>query len=564
MNAIGAQLGREYPETDDGLALRLIHPGLYGDEGDVIREFLYSVDVLALLVLVAACANLASLFAASAADRRREVALCVALGSSRGRLVRQRLTEAVMVSLLGGAAGVVGANVLLGLLNRWPPAAAAHLGAGFDERVFWASVALTLGSALLFGVVPARQAWESDALHVMKSDAGDGMGRRRFALRDVLLGTQIAICTLLVTAALVAVRGMERVLHVPLGIVPQGAVRVDFDLGQVGKAGDAGVEQRMLTAVRAMPGVSAAGTVNRTPMTGGIRGVPIFRPGTTEFKLGNSMLSSYVFKVSPGYLEAAGTRLLGGRDVTWHDRSETPNVAIVNETFARKVWGAAPAIGQHFVVAGKLTEVVGVMEDGKYHDLQEPPQAAAYLPLTQSEQSDTVLVVRSQRAPGEMSIALGTMLRSLEPNVPFTVENWADSLSDILFPAQAATVVLGGMGLLAAMLAVTGIFGMAAYGVSKRMKELGIRVALGASKAQVMSTAVGRPVVLLVAGSVVGLMVGVFAGRLLGQIVYQADPRDPVVVGGVVAAMMLLGLVGAVIPARRALGVDPARLMREE
>jgi len=565
LNAIAAELAKEYPQTDDGQPLRLIHPGLWGDDGEVIRGFLYSVTVLALLVLAAACANLASLFAARAADRSRELAVRVALGSSRGRLVRQLLTEAVLVSLLGGAAGLVGADLLLGVLNRWPPTAEAHLAASVDARVYLAGLALTLGSALLFGIAPARQAWLSSPLQTMKSGPVDAMCLRRFTLRDLLLGAQIAICTLLVTASLVAVRGMQRALHAPLGIQPRGALLADLDLNQVGQAGNLAVEKAMIAAVRSLRGVTAAGTVNRTPMTGGIHAIPIFRPGTTEFKLNNSVLASYVYQMSPGYLEAAGTRLLGGRDVSWHDTAKTPHVAIVNETFARKMWGAEmPVIGQHFLVLGNLTEVVGIAEDGKYHDLQESPQPALYLSLSQSQQNGTVFVVRSRRAPGEMAVALERTLSGLEPNVPITVQSWPDELGSVLLPARAATAALGVMGLLAAMLALTGISGMAAYSVSRRMKELGIRVALGARKTQVLSAAVGRPMLLLGVGSALGLLAGIFASRLLGQIVYQANPRDPVVLGGAVLTMALLGMAASAIPARRALAVDPSKLMREE
>jgi ABC-type lipoprotein release transport system permease subunit len=240
-------------------------------------------------------------------------------------------------------------------------------------------------------------------------------------------------------------------------------------------------------------------------------------------------------------------------------------VAVVNETFARKMWGETPAIGQHFIVSGHLTEVVGVAEDGKYHDLQESPQPVMYLPLSQSEDSDAVFVVRSRLAPNEMAAALERTLSGIEPNVPVTVQSWSDTLGYyVLFPAQAATVALGVMGLLTAMLAVTGIFGMAAYSVSRRIKELSIRVALGAPRTHVMSAAVGRPMVLLGVGSAVGLLSGVFASRLLEQIVYQANPRDPVVVAGAVLSMALLGIVASAIPALRALAVDPSKLMREE
>ncbi|MGA2040645.1 MAG: ABC transporter permease [Bryobacteraceae bacterium] len=565
LNAITAELAKEYPETDDGQALRLIHPGLYGDDGDVIRGFLWSVTVLALLVLAAACANLATLFAARTADRSRELALRVALGSSRRRLVRQLLTEAVMVSLMGGAAGLAGADLLLGVLNRSRPFVGS-LTVSVDVSVYLAGLALTLGSALLFGLAPAWQTWRSSPLQMMKSGGADAMRLRRFALRDLLLGAQIAICTLLVTASLVAVRGLVRALDAPLGFQPRGAMLVDLDLSQMRQAGDLTAEkaQAMIEAVRSIPGVTAAGTVNRTPFTGGLHGTPIFRPGTTEFKLNNSVLAPYAFQISPGYLEAAGTRLLAGRDVSWHDTAKTPYVAIVNETFARKMFGETPAIGQHFIVSGNLTEVVGVAQDGKYHDIEESPQPVVYVPLSQSEQIETIFVVRSWRAPSEMAAALARTLSGVAPNLPITVQSWPDSLADELFPARAATVALGAMGLLAAMLAVTGIFGMAAYSVSRRMKELGIRVALGARRTQVMSAAVGRPIMLLGVGSVLGLAAGVFASRLLEQIVYRANPRDPVVVGGTVLTMALLGVAASAIPAWRALAVDPSKLLREE
>ncbi len=565
LNAIAAELGKEYPETDDGQPLRLIHPGLFGDEGEVIRGFLYGVTVLGLLVLAAACANLATLFASRVADRGRELAIRVALGSSRRRLARQLLTEALLVSLMGGAMGLVTADLLLAVLNRWPPAAEVHLVANVDARVYLAGLALTLGSAVLFGMFPARRAWQSSPLQMMKNGPAGGI-HRRFALRDLLLGAQIAICTLLVTAALVAVRGMERALHTPLGFRPYGAILAELDLSQIGWSDDVAIEKAraMIEAVQTLSGVRAAGTVNRTPFTGGLHGIPIFRPGTTQLKLKNSVLAAYAFQMSPGYLEAAGTRLLRGRDVSWHDTAKTPHVAIVNQTFARKMWGEMPAIGQHFIVSGNLTEVVGMAEDGKYHDLEESPQPVIYLPLSQTQPGETVFVVRSRRPPNEMVAPLERALHSIEPNVPMTVQSWPDALASELFPARVATFALSVMGLLAAMLAVTGIFGMAAYTVSKRMKELGLRMALGARKTHVMTAALGRPMALLGVGSLLGLLVGFSASRLLGQIVYQANPSDPAVIAGAVLTMALLGIAASAIPARRAFNVDPSKLMREE
>jgi predicted permease len=567
LSAIAAQLAKEYPQTDTGMPLRLVRPGLFADDGDVIRGFLYSVTGLALLVLVAACSNLASLFAARASDRSRELALRVALGASRWRLIRQLMTEAMVMSLIGGTAGLVTASLLLGVMNRWG-SPYGHLTVNVDARVHFVALILTLISALFFGTVPARQAWHSSPLQAMKSGPVDSMPLRRFASRDLLVGAQIAICTLLVTASLVAVRGMVRLLHAPLGFQPQGAMLAETDLRLVEPGGDVPLEKKkaMIEAVRNIAGVTATGTVNRVPFNGGLRGVPIFQPGTTEFTLNNSVLAPYVFTISPGYLEAAGTRLLDGRDFSWQDTTQTPYVAIVNETFARKMWGDTSAIGQRFIVRGHLTEVVGVVEDGKYHNLQESQQPVAYLSLSQNEQNHMIFVARSQRAQNEMAATLERTLSGLEPDARIKVQSWLEVLGGLnaLFPARAATIALCVMGLLAAMLAVTGIFGTAAYNVSRRMKELGIRVALGARTKHVISAAVGRPIVLLGAGSLVGLLLGVFASRLLGQIVYQANPRDPMVVVGAVLTMVLLGIAASAIPALRALAVDPSKLMREE
>ncbi len=443
LNAIAAQLAREYPKTDTGMPLRLIHPGLQGDAGDVIRTFLYSVSGLALLVLLAACANLASLFAARAADRSRELALRVALGASQWRLVRQLLTEAMVLSILGGGGGLVIADLLLHLLSQWQ-SPYGHIAVSADARVYAAALILTVVSALLFGLIPARQVSQSSPFQTMKSGSLHSTPLRRLDLRDLLLGAQIAICTLLVTASLVAVRGMVRMLHVPLGFQPRGAMLADVDLSEMDQRGDALLEKEkaMLEAVQRIPGVTAAGAVNRVPFTGGLRGVPVFSPGTTDFNLNNSVLAPYVFTISPGYLEAAGTRLLTGRDVSWHDTKMTPYVAIVNQTFARKMWSETPAIGQRFILKDHLMEVVGVAEDGKYYQIMEPQQPAVFLPLLQTENGVAVFIVRTSRANNEMAATLERTLNSLEPDARIKVQSWLEVLGgqNALFPTRTATI----------------------------------------------------------------------------------------------------------------------------
>jgi hypothetical protein len=291
----------------------------------------------------------------------------------------------------------------------------------------------------------------------------------------------------------------------------------------------------------------------------------VFRTGTTDFR--KDVFEAHNFAITPGYLRAAGTRLLSGRDFTWHDDAKSPQVALVNATFARMMFGDTRAVGQQFLLyrGTDPTEVVGVVEDGKYETLTEDAAPAMFFPLAQEATSnDTVLVVRSLSPPNDTAAALRHMLSGIDPNLPFALRSWPDALDLAFFPARAATAALGILGLLAAMLAVTGIFGMAVYSVSHRMKELGIRVALGARRAELMRAALGRPLVLLLMGSTLGLALGMFATQLLGRVVYEANPRDPLVLLGVVATMALLGLTATWIPARRALEIDPSRLMREE
>jgi predicted permease len=569
LNAVAGKLARQYPATDAGMGARLVKPGLIGDLfGDATRTFLFGILLLSFLVLLAACANLASIFAARAADRSRELSIRLAIGSSRWHILRQLLTEAVLVSLAGGIVGTAFATVLLRLLTRWQPFTdfPIHVTVTADARVYGLALLLSIASGMLFGLLPARQIWQTDAARVMKGTPAPVLFRR-FTLRDLLLGLQIALCTLLVTVSLVALRGMQRSLHAPIGFQPQGAMLASTDMQMAGYSNDASLplQKHMVSDALATPGVTAAGTVNTPPLSGSGSTATIFRDGTAEFGVSHGALGAKDFDISPGYLKAAETRLMAGRDFTWQDDQKSPKVAVVNQIFARKLFGNASAIGQHFMT-GKddRYEIVGVVEDGKYDSLTEDPSAAVFYPLAQTLNSRTILVLRSQLPPADAAKALNRILTSIDPALPISIESWPASLGLVLFPAHVAAASLGIMGLLAAMLALTGTFGAAAYSVSKRMRELGIRVALGARRTQLMRSALGRPLVLLTSGSIVGLLLGMLTSRFLAQIVYHATSRDPLALAGVVATMALIGLVATWIPARHALSVDPARLLREE
>jgi predicted permease len=570
LNGVARQLAQAYPTVDDGLTARLATPGLMGDLlGGPTHAFLEGLMVLALLVLAAACTNLAGIFAARAADRARELAIRLSIGSTRWRILRQVLTEALVVSFAGGIAGTLVAAGLLGALTRWQPISEfpIHVAIAADWRVYAIAFVLSMGSGILPGLLPARQIWRTDATQALRSGANAAVLLRRLTLRDVLLVAQIALCALLVTASLVSLRGMERSLHAPFGFVPRDALVVKTDMHMAGYSDDSAlpVQRRMIEAAAGIPGVTGAGIVNEIPLGGSANTTPVYREGTADPRSSNSIMVPHYYSASPGYLQAAGTRLLAGRDFTWADDAHAPKIALVNQTFAHTLFGNSPAVGRYFMNTDKsLVEIAGVVEDGKYDSLTEDQSPAIFFPLAQSTDSDTALVVRSQLPAAEIAGAVHRVIAGIDSSLPLTIEPWSDSLALVLFPARMATAALGVMGLLAAMLAITGIFGMAAYSVSKRLRELGIRVALGAQRAQVMRSALGRPAILLVSGSAAGVLLGVLASRLLASLVYEATPRDPLVLAGAAAAMMLIGLVAAWIPARRALAVNPAQLLREE
>ncbi|HEV2135998.1 MAG TPA: ABC transporter permease [Terracidiphilus sp.] len=570
LNAIAAWLSKTYPSDDEGIHFTLARPGLVGDFlGGPARAFMAGLMLLAGLILLAACANLGSLFAARAADRAKEVAMRLALGSRRVLILRQMLTEAVLVSIAGAIVGVAGGVVILHLLSAWKPIPDIPINVPVnpDFRTYAVALLLALLSGLLFGIAPVRQIMRADPWQIIRTGmAADGM--RRFGMRDVLLVLQIAICAVLVTSSFVAVRGLIRSLHSKYGFNPDNVMIAGTDLQMAGykEDDDPKVERRMLDAISALPGVSAVGFNDNVPLSLGGGDSYVYTDQTTDFRPTNYAADAMNYVISPGYLAAAGTRLLAGRDFTYDDTAKAPRVAIVNRRFAIKVFGSVQkAIGGHFKYWGtNRAEVIGVVEDGKYRTLTEDQYAAMFFCFLQQHESGTWLFIRSQRDPQDLAPTLERTLHVIDPSLPLTIRPWNEEMDTALFAPRVASVALGVLGLLGAMLAITGVFGMASYVVSKRLRELGIRVALGAGRREILSTALGRAFRLLVVGSVAGIVLGVLFARVLSHIVYQATSKDPVVLFGVTATMLLLGLAAALVPARRALAVDPLILLRDE
>jgi predicted permease len=569
VNDVGANLARTYPNEVSHTSSSLSRPGLTSFGGPV-REFVAALMLLAGLILLAACANLGSLFAAHAADRSREVALRLALGSSRRRILRQLMTEAMLISLAGGALGLVCSVVLLSRLSTWQPfGAPLRLPVNPDAKLYIVALVLALVSALLFGIVPVRQVLRANPYEIVKAGSAARLGRR-IAVRDVLLVLQIALCAVLVTSSMVAVRGLARSLHADLGFEPRNTMLLSANLAMGGYSGDRvlPMQKRLIEAMQTIPGVEQVGLVNNYPplvYAAAIRG-NVFNEKTRDLRPSNVAARPYRYDVSPGYFQAASTRLLAGRDFLWHDDNNSPPVAIANREFAREMFGSvAKAVGGFCRMQdGTRVQIVGVVEDGKYFSLNEDSQPALFRSSLQIPSSAAYLVLRSHRDPQELAVIVRSKLREVDSGLPGEIQTWNSMLAVALFPARMATASLGVMGLMGAMLSITGIFGMAAYSVSKRIRELGIRIALGAQRSEVLQAALGLPLKLLAIGSAAGLLLGILATRVLAFIVYQATPRDPLVLAGVVLAMLLVGLLATWIPAQRALSIDPLVLLRSE
>jgi len=570
LNSVGAYLEKTYPTQHGATTFVLARPGLYGNYlGSPLRAFVGGLMLLAGLILLAACANLGSLFAARAADRSREIALRLALGASRSRILRQLLTEAVLISLTGGALGLWGSIVLLRGMTQWQPLPKFPINVPVspDSNVYVTALILALISGVMFGLAPVRQVLRTDPYQIVKAGPSGALGRR-ITLRDLLLVGQIAICAVLVTASIVAVRGLTRSMHTDMGFEPANVLLVDTDLSIAGYRGDnvGRMQRRMVDAVQTVAGVAAVGVIGSPPLSEGGSTSMVFTDETADLRPSNAWATAIRFHVSPGYFTAAGTALVAGRDLSWHDDKDTARVALVNRAFAARMFGSAgEAVGGHFKLRDATRiEVVGVVETGKYRNLTEDPTPAVFLPILQMPMSETWLVVRSERDPEQLTAAIRTTLRALDAELPLYIQTWRQDLELPLFPSRMATLSLGVMGGMGAVLVITGIFGMAAYSVSKRMKELGIRMALGAQSREVLAAALGRALKLLAVGSTAGLVLGLLATRVLAAIVYQATPRDPVVLAGAVLVMLSLGLLATWIPARRALSLDPLLLLREE
>jgi predicted permease len=570
INIIATQLGREYPNDDAGVSIVLSPPGMAGTYlRGAITGFSAVLMVVAGLVLLIACVNLASLLLARAADRRKDTAIRLALGASRGDLIRQLLTESVVLAIAGGSAGVLLAFWLTSLVNAWSPPIDVPVipHVVMDLRVLAFAAAVSLFTGLLFGLVPALQSTRAKLSGAMRNDAPSEK-LRRVNLRDLLVATQVALSVVLLIGSILVVRSLQHALSLHLGFEPRHAAAVSFDLGLQGYSEERAQEfqRRLLDKVRSMPGIEAAGMIDGLPLTLNISNSPVYIEGKPEPRAGDAPQAN-MYVITPGYLRAMQTRLVAGRDLDQRDSRNAPLVVLVNEAFGRQLLPGEDPVGKRFRSGtnGKWKQIAGVVEDGKYRSLGENPSPTVFEAMEQNSRSNTTLIARSPLPEAETVSALRRAVAELDPSLTiYDAGSLTSELALALFPARLVAVVLAAFGFLAVVLAATGVYGIMAYAVSRRTREIGIRMALGAAPAQVLRVVLFRTGVLLTIGTGIGLAMSLAAGQFFGQILYGVSARDPLTYASAIALMAVVALVACWVPARRAIQVDPLTALRTE
>jgi len=573
LSRIAAQLTHTYGSPDErAKKIKLSPPGLVGEglRGPV-TAFGAVLMGIAGLVLLLACVNLAGMLLARASDRRREIAVRLALGAARGQLIRQLLTESFLLSLAGAAAGFLLAAWLCHLFSSWHPNFDVPVNTVLvpDARILLFTLAVAIGTTFLFGLAPSLQATRTDLVPALKNEAAFAR-LRRWNLRDVLVAGQIALSVVLVICSVLVVRSLQHALSLNLGFNPDHAVSVSFDLGTQGYTQERALafERRLLESTSDLPGLQAVGIINNLPLRIGmtmddvwIEGKPRPAPSATKHTV--------LYNISKGYLRAAGTPLLAGRDIDSHDYTASHPVALVNEHFVRALLPGENPIGKYLRLGVNATqqpiEIIGVVEDGKYDSLGEDQQLAVFEPLGQRGPQWTTLVARTPLPPQQaIDLLRRTILKMDSELTLFNVGSLRDELAFPLFPARIAAIVLGAFGLLAMILAATGVFALMAYAVSRRSREIGIRMALGARAGQLLGFILKRTLVLCAAGAVAGVAIALPGGSLLSAVLYGISPRDPVTYVSALLLIAAVALLACWYPSRRALRIDPACTLREE
>ena len=576
LDLVATRLAEEFPDTNEERGATVvpsrevvINPGFDGYiQGGA--TFLMGVMVLVLLI---ACSNLANLFLAQTSTRGGEIALRLALGAGRGRIVRQLLTESFLIALAGGAAALLLAAWAGRLLAAFQPPIPIPLALDFavDGRVFAFTLGLAVLTALACGLAPALQASKPDlALALKDQSASLGKTYRRFGARNLLVVAQVALSTILLIGAGLFVRSLMNAQSIDPGFtLRQGAaVTMMPGLGQQKSDEEMALfYEQVVERARALDGVRGAALAEGLPLGMSMQNRGVFFEGR-DLPEGEDPPTIDLMAIGPGYFDTLGIPLTRGRDFTATDDAAAPRAVIVNETLARLYWPGEEPLGKRLRFddgpEAPFHEVVGVARDGKYRTLGETPRPYLYTAYAQDGDSMLTLVVD---APAEVRALADVrrLLDELDPNLPiFESKTLSEHLEIMLFAPRMGAALLASMGLLGLLLASIGLYGVVAYSVSQRTREVGVRMALGAERRDVLRLILGEGMGLVAIGAVLGVGAALLATRVLEGILYGVRPSDPLTYAVVPAVLLAVALLAHVLPARRATGIDPLRALRYE
>jgi predicted permease len=573
LEVIAAQLDPDHPGRTTTISVERATPFFIPSFREVAFAASTVVMVAFGLVLLIACANVANLQLARATARTREVAVRVSLGSTRARLIRQLLTESLLISFAGGALGAVLALwsfqllVTLGLPSILPVGLPSIvIDASPDLRVLMFTVALTLGTGIVFGLAPALRVSKPDLHTVMKQDAFGASGRESGRLQNALIGAQVAVCMVLMIAAGLLLRGLSATQTIDPGFVYSNVAVATYDLagGGYDSAEAAAFQRQLLGLVRALPGVEAAAYAIQEPLSFDQETALIRLPTQDERDLRQAALNT----VTPGYFDLIGTPIVRGRSFTEAELTNGATVAIVTETTARRSWPGLDAIGQTLLWRGPDREialqVVGVTADAQITRLGEIDPYYVYVPASTSVQTLLKLLVKSRTDFRATASGIESAVRSLDPGLWARVRPLEANLERSRTASGVVAALAASLGALALVLAFVGIYGVVSYFVSRRFREIGIRMALGARSRDVLAMILARTMRPVVIGAAIGTAAGIGASRVLSSVLFGVSPFDLVGVGGATLFVLCIGLTAGVLGGRRGARVDPMVTLRYE
>jgi len=569
LETLTAQLAKDYPENV-GRGIRLGKPGLFiPDIANSVFSFAGLLAAVGALVILLACVNLANLLLARATGRRREIAVRLAVGSSRQRLVRQLVTESLLISLSGGAAGILLAAAINAAVRgiRLPSDVTLLFDLRMDWRVLTFALLLSIVTGILFSLIPALQSSKPQLVPALKDESSMG-GFRRSHLRNFLVVAQVSLSLVLLVSAGLIVRSLQAAQKMRPGFNPENAVAISFDVSLQGYNEERGraFQKQVLDRAQALPQVENAALTDYLPLGLNYNDSTIYIEGT-EFKGASTLPIAIPIESSPGYFDVMGIPLRG-RDFRDDENKKESRFAIVNETFVKKFLQGQNPMGRRFNWHGPkdpFFEIVGVVPDGKYNSLGEDPKPAVYTPLYQDYSGTVTLVARTRGDPKKVLAALRGVVQELDPSISvYAAKTLKEHMGTSLFPARMAAIALGSFGVLALILAGVGIYGVMSHVVAGRTREIGLRMALGAQLSDVQKLILKQGMFLAAIGSLCGLAISLGGARMMKSLLYGVSTSDPVTFAFVAVLLAGIAFLACWIPARRASRVEPMIALRAE